>query len=223
MEQFVEMRMMYNPAIVSTPPCVGSRILSSLKEQIEAWAKAEVPKSHFSRNELARKAGISPATIHRIMGLDESYAATPKWQNVSALAKALGVKPPSIPHPDHDDGLAEPEAIAIVPSPSSESIAPSPNQTEWKVKGASLASMGYMPGDHFILDQSVQPQNRDCVVAQVVDYETGTAETVLRVFVDGFLVTPNYIIDGTPRLFVDGKIVHIMGTIIRSWRARSTS
>lgn len=212
--------MLYSQAQLNSVSVAGARALPTLKQQIETWAQAEVPKSPLSRNELARRAGISSATIHRIMGLDDSYGATPKWQNVAALAKALGVKPPNIPHPDQSEGMAEPDAIPIVPSPSQSETPDNPRQTEWKVKGMALAAMGYMPGDHFILDQGVAPANRDCVVAQVVDYDTGTAETVLRVFMDGFLVTPNYVMDGSPRLFVDGKIVQVMGTIVKSWRHR---
>jgi hypothetical protein len=220
LKQFVDHRVLYSPANIFVPVTPGAVPLPSVKDHIREWAQREVPKSPFSRNDLAKRAGISSASIHRIMGLDETYTATPKWQNVTALAKALGVRPPSIPQPHEPEGMAEPDAepIAISSQPGGTDLPPT--QTEWHIKGMVLAAMGYMPGDHFILDQTVPPANRDCVVAQVVDYETGAAETVLRVYLDGFLVTPNFITDGTPRLFVDGKIVTIAGTITKSWRAR---
>jgi hypothetical protein len=211
---------MYIQAHVSLPPPLGARALPTLKEQIEAWANAEVPKSTLSRNELARRASISSATIHRIMGLDPTYFATPKWQNVVALAKALGVKPPAIPHPDTEGGMAEPDVAPIQWAKSQENGELPPSQSQWEIRTQVLAGMGYMPGDKFILDQSLTPQNRDCVVAQIVDYDTGSAETVLRVFLDGFLVTPNYVSDRSPRMFVDGRLVHIMGVITKSWRNR---
>jgi SOS-response transcriptional repressor LexA len=228
MKQFVDKRMRYHQAQNveprSVPGIVRAAPLSSIKQQIEAWANQEVPKSPLSRNELARRSGISSATIHRIMGLDETYHATPKWQNVTALAKALGVKPPAIPHPEQAEGMAEADAMPIL-APSGadnplQNTTLSNTQSQWQVKGMALAAMGYLPGDYFILDQSVQPANRDCVIAQVVDYDTGTAETVLRVYMDGFLVTPNYVADGSPRLFVDGKIVQVSGVITQSWRTR---
>lgn len=212
--------MHYNPAINHRPPLAGAALLSALKDQIIAWATAEVAKSTLSDREIARRAGFSPATLHRILGRDPAYTAMPKWQNVTALAKALGVKPPASSHGNPPEGLAEADAEPIAASAAPGMAPETPNQTVWQVKGMALAPMGYMPGDHFVLDQSVAPQNRDCVVAQVVDYDTGAAETVLRVYLDGFLVLPNYITEGSPRLFVDGRIVHIMGTIVRSWRQR---
>lgn len=223
LEQFVDHCVMYSVAPVSLAVGRGAKALSSLKDQIIAWARVEVPKSPLSRNELARRAGISPASIHRIMGLDDTYTALPKWQNVVSLAKALGVKPPAIPHPEGADGMAEAEAEPLTQTTDSALLEPTPTQSEWRIKSSILAPMGYMPGDHFILDSATPPRNRDCVVAQVVDYDTGTAETVLRVYMDGFLVTPNFLMDGSPRLFVDGKIVQVTGTITRSWRNRPST
>lgn len=194
--------------------------LASLKEEIAAWANREIAKSTLSHNEIARRGGFSAATLHRILGRDPKYTADPKWQNVVKLARVLGVKPPDMPRPNDDEDAETADAVEVTAAPNS---GLAPTQSLWQVNGTSLVSMGYMPGDSFILDQSVKPANRECVVAHIVDYDSGTTETILRVFLDGFLVTPNYIFDGSERHFVDGRMVQIVGTIVKSWRERQSA
>lgn len=194
--------------------------LASLKEEIAAWANREVAKSTLSNNEIARRAGFAAATLHRILGRDPKYTADPKWPNVVKLARVLGVKPPDMPRPKDDDDENMADAIEVTGN-TNHGLAP--EQSLWQVQGTSLVSMGYMPGDSFILDKSVKPANRECVLAQIVDYDSGKPEILLRVYLDGFLVTPDYIFDGSERHFVDGRMVQIVGTIVKSWRERQSA
>jgi SOS-response transcriptional repressor LexA len=97
----------------------------------------------------------------------------------------------------------------------------SPNHSIWTAKSSSLQAMGLMPGDRFILDQGEPPRNRDMIVVQKYDHQTGTAETLLRLYVDGFAVTPMHLIDNDPRIWLDGNNAACMGVIIKSWRTRS--
>ncbi len=81
---------------------------------------------------------------------------------------------------------------------------------------------GFRPGDIIEFDMSSRPEPGDIVVAQVYNFQNGTADTVLRLFEPPHLLTrsSDRSIDTRP-LYVDGERVVIMGTWVRMMRERA--
>lgn len=91
----------------------------------------------------------------------------------------------------------------------------------WRTVSTSLSFNGFLKGDYLLIDanQSELCKKGDIVVAQVYDWQTGTAETVLRRFEPPILLA----IGGAPEdvkiNVVDNQNVVIKGKVIASWRA----
>ncbi|MBW4972103.1 helix-turn-helix domain-containing protein [Roseovarius mucosus] len=90
----------------------------------------------------------------------------------------------------------------------------------WTVKSDALALRGYLPGDHILVDthQSERCKSGDIVVAQIYNWQTGTAETILRVYEPPVLVMASAGLVAPITRVVDGQNVVIKGKIIASWR-----
>jgi transcriptional regulator with XRE-family HTH domain len=189
------------------------------------WIAAILERQGITRTELARRAHLSHSLLSRAT-TDDNHRINFRADTIAKLTEVGGVAPPAILSPNQaqplrtskPDGMAEPEAIAYV-GPQVEAI--TTNQSIWTAKSSSLQAMGLMPGDRFILDQGEQPRSRDMIVVQKYDHHTGTAETLLRLYVDGFAVTPMHLIDNEPRIWLDGTNATAMGVIVKSWRTRT--
>lgn len=186
------------------------------------WITAILAAKQINQTELAKRAGLSHSTLSRAM-TNPGYRINFRADTIAKLAQVGGILPPHAiaglhAAAAHGPGLAEPQATVYTGELAE--LLP-PGQSEWTCHTPVLAPMGLMPGDHFILDQNVKPGFRDMVVIQSYDMQAGTAETLLRVFADGFAYTPNWLVDGTPRIWLDGQNATVMGTIVKSWRART--
>lgn len=185
------------------------------------WIAAIVSKKQITRTELARRAGLSHSTISRATS-DDDYRINFRADTISKLAEIGGILPPAAiaqGEAGSAQGFAEPEATPWGGQPDKNL---GPGQSIWTVHTQAMSPMGLMPGDRFILDQSMTPQTRDIIMVQVYDHQTGSAESLLRVFADGFAVTPLYLVDGSPRIWIDGTHATVMGVVIESWRTRQS-
>lgn len=95
-----------------------------------------------------------------------------------------------------------------------------PGVDVWQVSGTSLLYLGFRPGDHILIDTHAAERCAadDVVIAQVYDYQTGSAVTVLRQFQPPVLIGAGPS-DGDMKAYVvDGRNVVIRGRAIASWR-----
>lgn len=101
--------------------------------------------------------------------------------------------------------------------PVAEALGAKPGIDVWDVKTSALAFMGYMPGDHVLIDTHASERVRqgDVVVAQIYD-RNGSAKTVLRRYEPPVLVTSGP--EDTQVHVVDGENVVIRGRAIACWR-----
>lgn len=188
------------------------------------WIAAILSKKNVSRTELARRAGLSHSTLSRAT-TDDNYRINFRADTIAKLTEFGGILPPAAiatagSSGDAQDHYSEPEAA---PWPGEPPHNLSPSQSIWTVHSSALAAMGLMPGDRFILDRAVTPKTRDIVMIHAYDNQMGNAETLLRVFADGFAVTPLYLVDGSRRLWIDGTNVSIVGVVVESWRGRTAA
>ncbi|MDD8022438.1 MAG: helix-turn-helix transcriptional regulator [Paracoccaceae bacterium] len=91
----------------------------------------------------------------------------------------------------------------------------------WTIRTGALALMGYMPGDHMLVDtlQADRAAPGDVVVAQVYDNARGSATTLLRRFEPPVLVAASTAPADRRVHVVDGNNVVIRGKVVASWRA----
>lgn len=182
------------------------------------WIASILAKNNINKSELARRAGLSHSTLSRAT-TDDSYKINFRADTIWRLAEVGGIRPPAIISGDSANatGMSEPEASPYLGQQPREL---STNQSIWTVNTNVLASVGLMQGDKVILDQSIKPRSHDVVMVQNYDHQQGTAETMLRIFDAGFAVTPLYLVDRSPKLWIDGNNVVAMGVIVESWRTR---
>lgn len=95
-----------------------------------------------------------------------------------------------------------------------------PGVDVWVVRSLAMSAGGYMPGDQVLVDthQSELCRAGDVVVAQNYNWQTGTAETVLRRFEPPVLVAASTDPADGRVLVTDGNNVVIKGKVIASWR-----
>ena len=184
---------------------------------LRQWIESILAEKQWSKARLAKEAGFPTSTITRLF--HDDYKGSMNMASIAKIVRATGKAAPrnigGIEAPE--DGMAEPEAAPYL-GPQDETLPPA--HTIWTAQSTSLQAMGLMPGDHFILDQHETPRLRDMIVVQKYDHQTATAETLLRLYVDGFAVTPMYLVDNEPRIWIDGTNAICMGVIVKSWRTR---
>lgn len=181
--------------------------------------------------EIKQRTGHGPTRMAREVGMSESaftrhwngqIKSLPRLDSIRKLVAHYKIPPPAgmMGEQPAPSGFAESEATKYEGSPGR--IVAS-HQSIWTVKSPVLATLGMLPGDRFILDPLVAARDYDVVLAQVYDFDRDTAETVLRIYFEKFLVVPTYLTDRTPRLHVDNNSIKIMGVVIESWRTRDGS
>lgn len=90
----------------------------------------------------------------------------------------------------------------------------------WTVRSDALLLRGFLPGDHILVDthQSERCKSGDIVMAQLYNWQTGTAETILRIYEPPVLVMASAGPAAPMTRVVDGQNVVIKGKVIASWR-----
>lgn len=93
----------------------------------------------------------------------------------------------------------------------------------WTVRSSALILRGYLPGDLILVDthKSELCKSGDVVIAQVYNWQTGSAETILRLYEPPVLLSACANTDAPVSRVVDGQNVVIKGKVIASWRAAS--
>lgn len=96
-----------------------------------------------------------------------------------------------------------------------------PGVDVWQITSPAMSLQGYMPGDYMLVDTNVSETVRkdDVCLAQVYDWQTGSANTILRRFEPPVLVGASVNPKDWGVHVVDGSNVVIKGKVIGSWRA----
>lgn len=186
---------------------------------LRGWIDTITARKGWTRTRLAREAGVATTTITRLY--DDSYTGTMNAASIAKIARASG-----IPAPRNFGGEfteagppAEPEAVQLETPTDAYGRHLAQSQSVWIAQTLALASLGLMPGDRFVIDSAITPQTRDIVLVKAFNEPA----PLLRVYADGFAVTPLYLVDGTRRLWIDGSNVAVIGTLIESWRGRTAA
>lgn len=102
------------------------------------------------------------------------------------------------------------------------SLGQRPGVDVWRVRGSSMTLAGYLPGDRLLVDARAPERVRpgDVVIAQVYDWQTGSARTLLRQFQRPALVAHSSDPVEWVAHIVDDINVSIKGVITAQWRTR---
>lgn len=198
------------------------------REDTIAWVKAVLAFKKWTATEWARKARLAPSTLNRFLN-DPKATHDLTAATKEALASVAGVEPMQIPggrRAGFSEADAQPYSVVgstgddLVDKLVEELIAGKNGIDPWVMRTRALEHVGYMPGDILLVALNEKPQPRDAVCAQVYDWVTGKAETVMRIYEPPFLIPAT----SDPRLvkpfIVDDDMVVIKGVIVNAIRPR---
>ena len=184
--------------------------------RIRAWVSDVLTRTGWSGHKLARAAGVSPSTIHRILKDDQFVTAT---RTIDKIATASGVSAPPdlIGHAPPAAGFREPEAVYEGPPPPGRGHNISPHAAVWRLQSWALQLAGCLPGDLLTVDPDATPQAGDIVCIQSVNPASGEAETLFRVFEPPcFAVVRTAAPDMAQKpLMLDGDANQVWGVVMR--------
>lgn len=193
------------------------------------WIAANPPMTVSS---LAKSAGLDNSTLRK--GIDGGSA--PATTTIEKLRSRTGLAYDEIINFDPDQlsgkpqGLSEGDVAAWKPKASRDE--PSSRIADmgkllaggrggrdiWQVTSRAMILAGYAEGDFVLVDQHAHPEAGSIVLAQVYDWELGSATTLLRRYDPPVLTAASTDPAEWRPYVVDGKNVRIMGVVTASWR-----
>ena len=125
------------------------------------------------------------------------------------------------------DGFADADAAPWVPAERSGrdramaiDLGQKPGIDVWTIQTKAMSLAGYLPGDRILVDSRTPERARPgaIVVAQVYDWQAGSARTVLRQFQRPALVSHSANPADWVAFVVDDTNVAIRGMVVAQWR-----
>lgn len=192
------------------------------------WLRAMARQMGVSPSRLALNSGMAASTLTRYLN-DTSGTVGITQASLEQVAAYTGFRPHQFPGRNRP-GFAEPDAVPFDKDDGTppewirqavDAARKGRNGVDaWVMKGAALDAIGILPNDVIIIDQNLKPKSGDIVVAQVLDYGTGSAETVMRVYQPPFIIAHSVRLGPMRPEHVDEDRVSIHGTSIGVLRAR---
>ena len=161
------------------------------------WISAVARHLNLTPSELARRSRLAPSTLTRFLN-DASRTATITERSIQAIESYSGVSRHRMPGVALPPGMAEPDAAPLNEDAEPlqawckaaiEEARKGRNGIDpWVMRGRALDLEGVLPGDILMVALNRRPAAGDIVCAQVVDYTSGAAETVFRLFQPPYLI-----------------------------------
>lgn len=160
------------------------------------WIPAVARHLNMTPSELARRSKLAPSTITRYLN-DTSRTATITERSIQMIESYSGVSRHRMPGVALPPGMAEPDAAPLDPGEPikgwckaaiDEARKGRNGVDPWVMRGRALDLEGVLPGDILLVDLNRRPAPGDIVCAQVVDYVSGAAETIFRLFQPPYLI-----------------------------------
>jgi hypothetical protein len=204
-------------------------LMDSMRDRQRTWLKDVLAHRGWNATEWARRARLAPSTLNRFLN-DPDYEHELSKKTLRALGEAAGLEPYQIPGVKRPSGFSEPDAQALFESGTSGDavvdeavrvLLQGRNGIDpWIMRSRALEFAGYLPGDVLIVDLNERPKAEDAVCAQVYDWTTGKAETVMRLYTPPYLVAMSSETRFLKPFVVDDDVVVIKGVIVSSYRPR---
>lgn len=200
----------------------------------EKWFKAQQKRAGATAEDIARRMGRSRSNVSNIYAGNQRMSL--EW--AKAFAEVLQVPLDEVLR--RAGALEEPEAQTLQPGFSdsdatpfsgkdderrkveeiSKSLGQRPGVDVWRVKNTAMALAGFMPGDFLLVDTLAAERTKahDTVIAQIYNWNSGAATTVLRRLEPPVLVAASLEPDCQGVHVVDGNNVVVKGKVVASWR-----
>jgi hypothetical protein len=176
---------------------------------------------------LAERIGVAASTLTRVYNAPDDSTATLHARTLSKLQAFSGIPAPigevsaTTPATASGGGLRE-DAVPYHPTEADSVLANAVRlligerraADAWTFRSRALECAGFMPGDVVIVDLGAIARAGDAVCAQVYDWRSGTAETVMRIYEPPYLVAATYDPSLRKPLVVDDDRVIIKGVIL---------
>lgn len=199
------------------------------------WLKSLPDRTGKSLSHIASVAKVSGSTLYRPLQEGDDGTSTLHARTIQKIVEATGVEPPGgvarAPSAGRRPiGLGE-DAAPYVPDPKDPVdaalgllIGQRNGLAPFAVRSRALELAGLLVGDVVIVDLNAVPAAGDLVVAQVYDWQNGTAKTVLRAFEPAGAVNilVSRSLETNDALVVDQDRVIVKGVILPH-RLRPTS
>lgn len=197
----------------------GGDVPSTSAEAIRSWLLEVLRVVNLKPTPFAKQAGLSASTIFR--ALDPNSGSTLEIRTINKIVQKYGVRPPgNVVEAPKIQGLSEPE-LQILSTPLDAGVELTPTQGQWVIRTRALELLGYLPGDIATADSAETPRAHDVVVAQIVDAQSDTAETVIRLYDPPYLLTETADPEARRKpALVDFNKISIWGVVVRSERRR---
>lgn len=201
-------------------------VVDNVRRKQLAWLQAIYDETGWNQSELARRAGITHATLSKFKN-DKANAAK---LDTDTVAKILAVSP--IPHYENSraqipqgfsEREAEPLRLETQADPTIVRMVQAARQDQngvdpWVLQNGAIENLGYRPGDIVMVDMNARPEAGDVICAQVYD-RMGNAETAFRVYYPPYLMGASNDREFLRPIPVDDRVV-IKGVVIATLRPR---
>lgn len=167
------------------------------QRETKEWIRSVARHMNLSPSQLALSSGMAASTLTRFLN-DLTNTVGITQSSLEKVAKYSGFRPHQMPGRARA-GMAEPDTVPLQHettewpnwiSAAVQAAKAGKNGVEaWVMKGAALDGIGVMPGDIVLIDLNARPSTGDVVLAQLLDFATGTAETVMRLYQAPFITT----------------------------------
>lgn len=195
-----------------------------MQQSTKEWLRAIARHLNLSPSDLALKSGLAASTLTRYLN-DRSSTIGISQRTLDAVAAYAGIAVNVMPGQRRAaGGMAEPDAVPYdtddQPKPLwlQRAIADMRAETNaldpWVMKGWGLDMVGVMPGDVLMIDMNARPRAGDIVCAQIVDWATGAAETVIRRFDPPYLTAHSAKLGPLKPELIDDDRVSVRGIAI---------
>jgi transcriptional regulator with XRE-family HTH domain len=163
----------------------------TLEQQQRDYLHRVMDRTGWHMTELAKRAHLDHSTLSRFLsGGREGHAlrhtSINKIETASGLRFGTPIATPIAQNLGFNEAEATPLVIEREPSYLqgliTSAVAGRNNVDPWRLQSRALDAIGYMPGDILIVALGEHPQPGEVVIAQIVDWQRGGAETVFRLF-----------------------------------------
>lgn len=201
------------------------RLVENARRKQLAWVRAIMEETGWSQSELARRAGITHATLSKFF----NDADNRQELSTATVGKISAVSP--IPHYENargnvPAGFEEREATPFDPKDDDDDLNRAVDAIRrgrndigsWRLNSRAIENIGYLPGDIVVVQFGVMPKDGDVVCAQILD-NMGGAETAFRLFKRPYLVAASNAREHLTPTLIDDR-VDIKGVVIALLRPR---
>lgn len=197
------------------------------QRETKAWIEAVARHMNLSPSKLALQSGMAASTVTRYLN-DGTGTIGISQKSLERISQFSGVPVHRMPG-ERPNGFQEDDAIPLDRSETVtdrtrravDAIADGRNHVfPLEMKGWALDMQGILPGDVLIFDMNARPKPDDVVCVQRVDWTSGEADTLVRIYKPPMVIAHSAKLGPIASLMVDEDQVSIRGVMIGAIRIR---